>query len=186
MTSKRVHILGASGSGTTTLARELAIRNQCTHVDVDDFFWLPSDPPFETPRDRADRMRFLAEALDPTADWTLSGSLCGWGDEFIPRFTLVVFLWLPTELRLERLRTRERQRYGDAGITKADPLHARRQAFLDWAAAYDDGPLSMRSRRLRETWLDALPCPVLRLKGEMTLEERAAATISRLTELGGP
>jgi len=37
---QRIHILGASGSGTTTLGRALAERLQCPHFDTDDYFWL--------------------------------------------------------------------------------------------------------------------------------------------------
>ena len=37
----------------------------------------------------------------------LSGSLCGWGDIYIPFFGLVVFLWIPHELRMGRLAARE-------------------------------------------------------------------------------
>src|SRR5438128_874343 len=43
---QRLHILGASGSGTTTLGRALAEGLQCPHFDTDDYFWLPTDPPF--------------------------------------------------------------------------------------------------------------------------------------------
>ena len=39
---QRIHILGASGSGTTTLGRALAERLQCRHFDTDDYFWLPT------------------------------------------------------------------------------------------------------------------------------------------------
>jgi len=34
----RVHIVGASGSGTTTLGRALATQLGCPHVDTDDVF----------------------------------------------------------------------------------------------------------------------------------------------------
>ena len=37
---RRIHILGAAGSGTTTLGRALAERLQCPHFDTDDYFWL--------------------------------------------------------------------------------------------------------------------------------------------------
>jgi hypothetical protein len=33
----------------------------------------------------------------------VSGSLCGWGDGVIPLFELVVFLWVPQEVRMVRL-----------------------------------------------------------------------------------
>ena len=46
-----IHVMGASGSGTTSLGRALADRLDIAHLDTDDFFWLPTDPPFTTPRE---------------------------------------------------------------------------------------------------------------------------------------
>ena len=40
-----------------------------------------------------------------------SGSLCGWGDVFIPLFDLVVYLWIPQDVRMKRFKVREFQRY---------------------------------------------------------------------------
>ena len=47
----RLHILGASGSGTTTLGRALAERLTYLHFDTDDYYWLSTDPPFTAQRD---------------------------------------------------------------------------------------------------------------------------------------
>jgi adenylate kinase family enzyme len=102
----RVHLVGASGSGTTTLGRALAGRRGCPHLDTDDFFWLPSDPPFQHVRERGERQALLGAALQGSSGWVLSGSLCGWGDMFIPQFELVIFLWVPPAVRLARLRAR--------------------------------------------------------------------------------
>ena len=43
---RRIHILGASGSGTTALGQALAEHLRCPHFDTDDYFWLPTDPPY--------------------------------------------------------------------------------------------------------------------------------------------
>jgi hypothetical protein len=80
MTARRLHLVGASGSGTTTLGRALARHLDCPHFDTDDYFWLPSDPPFELIRDRATRQALLGHDLQHHPAWVLSGSLCGWGD----------------------------------------------------------------------------------------------------------
>ena len=73
----RVHILGASGSGTTTLAQALAARLGCPHHDVDDYFWLPSDPPFQHIRDVEPRRVMLsAVASAPRAAGVRVGRLC--------------------------------------------------------------------------------------------------------------
>ncbi len=170
----RVHIVGASGSGTTTLGRALAARLGCPHLDTDDFFWLPSQPKFQHIRVRGERQALLGAALDRHPGWVLSGSLCGWGDVFIPRFELVVFLWLPPAVRLARLRTRERARYGEA-IAPGGPLHARYEGFIAWAAGYDAGlDVPERCRRLHEEWLAVLPCPVVRFTDAGSTEEHVA------------
>jgi adenylate kinase family enzyme len=159
----RVHILGASGSGTTTLARALATRLGAAHLDTDDVFWLPTDPPFAKIRERGERQAMLGAALAREPSWVLSGSLCGLGDMFIPRFELVVFLWLAPEIRMARLRAREHARYG-AAAAPGGPRHAASEAFLTWAAGYDEGlDIPERCLKRHEQWLAALACPVVRI-----------------------
>ena len=165
-----VHVVGASGSGTTTLGRALAGRRGWAFLDTDEYFWLPSEPPFQHIRERGERQARLGAALRAQPDWVLSGSLCGWGDVFIPLFELVVFLWVPPDIRLARLRARERARYGDA-VAPGGPRHDQSEAFLAWAAGYDERlDVPERCRRLHETWLAALPCPVLRIEGTAAVE----------------
>ena len=58
----RVHVVGASGSGTTTLGRALAVRLGCPFFDTDDYIWLPSEPPFQHIRERGERQARLGAA----------------------------------------------------------------------------------------------------------------------------
>ncbi len=175
-----VHILGASGSGTTTLAAALAARHGWKHVDTDQVFWLKTDPPFTDIRPRAQRVALMRAELDQAerggaAGWVVSGSMCGWGDVFIPRFDLVVFLLLPTPIRLHRLTAREAARYGLDAIAPGGHRHDAFIEFMAWAAQYEEGAPTMRSRALHEQWLAALPCPVLRLEGIQAVEDSGAA-----------
>lgn len=103
--------------------------------------------------------------------WVLSGSLCGWGDAAIPLFELVVYLWIPPDIRLGRLRQREHERYGERIMPGGD-MYEKSQAFPDWAESYDDGDLDMRSRRLHKAWFSTLPCPIVCIEGEYTIEEQ--------------
>ncbi|MFL6605024.1 MAG: hypothetical protein ACJ8R9_27330 [Steroidobacteraceae bacterium] len=45
----RILITGASGSGTTTFGRALATEMDWAFFDADDYYWMPSDPPFRDP-----------------------------------------------------------------------------------------------------------------------------------------
>lgn len=181
--AKRVHILGASGSGTTTLGRALAARLGCPHHDTDDYFWLPSDPPFQHIRETEARLAMLREDLERPGGWVLSGSLCGWGDPFIPLFDLVVFLFIPPDLRMARLKEREIERYGAEAIDPGGAMHAGSTEFLAWAAGYDEGGLETRSLRRHNDWLAALPGPALRLEQPASVEANLAEV---LRVLGAP
>ena len=100
----RIHIFGASGSGTTSLASALAAKHGHRRLDTDDFYWLPTEPFYQQTRAREVRLGLLRSALAQFQSWVLSGSLWEWGDPLIPEFNLVVFLVVPMEVRLARLR----------------------------------------------------------------------------------
>ena len=172
----RIHIFGASGSGTTTLAAAIAAQFGHTHLDVDRFYWMPTDPPFTTPREVSARRATLAEALDAHPRWVLSGSLCRWGDIFTSRFQLAVFLYVPHELRMARLMARERERYGKL-IVPGGAMHTQHLEFIEWARKYDTADESMRSLRLHESWMRLLPCRCIRLDEDLTTEDRIARVL---------
>jgi hypothetical protein len=52
--------------------------------------------------------------------------------------------------------------------------------FLEWARQYDHAGPEMRSRRLHEQWMAALPCRVLRLEGDMETAARVQAVRTAL------
>lgn len=176
MGPRRVHILGASGAGTTTLGRALADRWSVPHADVDDYFWEPTDPPYSTQREPAARVRLMTEVFVPRPAWVLTGSIMGWGEALIPHFDLAVFVTVDPSVRLARLRRRERQRYG-ARIDEGGDLHESTEAFLAWAAGYDDPSFAGRNRALHEAWLAELPCPVLEVDGDRPVVDLAAEII---------
>jgi adenylate kinase family enzyme len=165
MKSRRIHIMGASGAGVTSLGRALAGALALPHHDTDDYFWLPTIPPYREMRQAEDRLRLMREVFLPRASWILSGSLNGWGDPLIPDFELVVFVVTPREIRLQRLRAREATRFGADAIAPDGWRHQETEAFVDWAARYDDDVGVSRNLAKHQAWLAALPCPVLRVDG---------------------
>ncbi len=146
MQSRRIHIMGASGSGVTTLGRALADHLALPHHDSDDYFWLPTVPPYQTQRAVADRLRLMHEMFLPRADWVLSGSLAGWGDELIPLFDMVVFVQTARDIRLQRLRAREAAHFGTDAVSPGGWRHEETESFIEWASHYDDGTRERNTR----------------------------------------
>ena len=163
----RIHIFGASGSGTSSLAREISRRYGHRHLDTDDYYWLPTWPPFCTTRVPDERLALLRRAFAESREWVLAGSLCGWGDPLVPEFQLAIFLAVPTPVRMARLARRELTRYGREAIAPGGSLRQAHEEFMDWAARYDGGGPEMRSRAMHEAWLAGIGCPVVRLEGDL-------------------
>ena len=170
MDASRLHLTGASGSGTTTLGRALASHWSVPHADADDYFWVPTSPPYTQKRATADRLRLMEEIFVARDAWVLSGSLLGWGDPLVERFDAVVFLSVEDETRLARLHTREAARYG-ARIEAGGDRETSYREFMEWAEGYEDPTFDGRNRAQHEAWLAALPCPVLRLDSGAGVEE---------------
>jgi adenylate kinase family enzyme len=175
---RHVHIVGASASGTTTLGRALAARTGARHLDTDDFYWMPTDPPYTMPRPVPERLERLTAAMDGAGQgWMLSGSLMGWGEPVIPHFDLVAFLYVSPEIRIERLLQRERDRYGDQ-IEPGGRMHTQHLAFVEWARGYDRDDFTGRSLRRHRAWLAQMPCPVLELDGAQPVARSLEAVLA--------
>ncbi len=157
---QRIHIFGASGSGTTTIAKNVCSHLDYKHFDSDNYFWENTIKPFTIERDRNECLELMQTDLLNFDKWILSGSLCGWGDILIPNFDLVVFVYVPQEIRIERLKLREYERYG-ARILPGGDRYENSKDFIEWAAAYDSGTRNGRSLSKHRAWLTAVKCPVI-------------------------
>lgn len=150
--------MGASGSGTTTLARALAGHWAVPHADADDYFWVPTDPPYVEKRPERERVALMEQVFVPREAWVLSGSMVGWGEQVVDHCDAVVFLTLDPDERLRRLEAREVHRRAGRGFDQAAWA-----AFVEWARGYDDPDFTGRSLSGHEEWLAARTQPVLRL-----------------------
>jgi adenylate kinase family enzyme len=177
----RIHITGASGSGTTSLGRAVADALAIPHHDTDDYFWQPTTPPYRNKRDIAARLRLMREMFLERADWVLSGSLEGWGNPVVPYLNLVVFVTTPTALRIQRLRAREATHFGADAVAPGGWRNKEFEEFVEWASHYDEGDREGRTLAGHQVWLAALPCHVLRLDGSRPLQELVAEVSSALS-----
>ncbi|SQG00256.1 putative cytidylate kinase [Paucimonas lemoignei] len=162
-------ITGAAGSGTSTLGYELSEQLSVRHIEADDYFWHPTDPPYQQRVAAEPRCALMLADLRAAPDAVVSGSVMDWGRELEDIFDLVVFLYVPSDIRLARLKRREEQRFGVA-----------RPEFLAWAAQYDSGTEPGRSLRRHREWLEQRQCEVLRLEGDLSRESRVGAVVEKL------
>ncbi|KAL2069916.1 hypothetical protein VTL71DRAFT_14595 [Oculimacula yallundae] len=184
MSATRLHLLGASGSGVTTLGTNLSRALSIPVFDVDEYYWILTDPPFTAKRSIPERISILkpllARAQEEHGGWILAGSMCGWIAEFMEDIEHVIFVDLPTEVRMSRLKERESKRHGDR-IKEGGDMYDESIAFIKWAERYEDPTLDEgRSRRMHEEFLKGLKVPITRLEGDKTESEMMEGALKGL------
>lgn len=105
-----MYVTGASCASETILGQNVATLLGVRQVD--DYFWMPTNPPFTTKRTPSERVSLIQQKFGDD-DWLLTGSCMGWGEALITHVDLIVFVVTPTPVRLERLTAREKERFGD-------------------------------------------------------------------------
>ena len=178
--SCRLHIFGASGSGATSLGRALASDWSVPCHDTDDYYWLPTEPPFTEKRPIPERLELMERLFLPRSAWVLAGSLFSWSAPLIPYFDAVVFVSLDNDVRLERLRTREVARYGLENTKPGGAYHDKLHQFLAWANRYEDPNFEGRSRKRHEAWLSTLSCPIIRVESRAPVDQLVQTVNSAL------
>nr|WP_293297188.1 AAA family ATPase [Allomuricauda sp.] len=180
----KVLIFGASGSGTTTLAKKLAKRMDFVHLDSDDYYWKTTDPPFQEKIPLAEHNAKLKADFLKNENVILSGSMVSWGKEWKTAFDVAIFIRLDKKERMQRLKKREQERYGDRLLID-DQLRKSSKAFLEWARQYDNPNFGGRSIRLHKKWMQLLSCKVIEIDGATPLEIKINKVIEEVNYLTG-
>ncbi|MEY8760994.1 AAA family ATPase [Chryseobacterium tongliaoense] len=176
----KIHIFGASGSGVTTLGKALSEKLNMEYFDSDDFFWLKTKVPFTERQAPETRNATLFQKLNATTNWILGGSIIHWDENIFPEFDLVIFLYLPQDIRLERLKKREIERYGDE-ITLNPERKEKFEKFINWARDYDeDTGIAKRTFNAHRDWLSKISCPVVEINGDYEIDKKIKIILDKI------
>lgn len=177
-----INIFGSSGSGTTTLAKELSRKFQCNHIDVDDFLWAPSDPPFTIRRNIEQIRELFDKEINTHQDIVISGSLVNIYDGLKKDISLFIYMNLDIETRVKRINQREFKRFGQRIMPGGD-LYQKHQDFIQWVSDYEHNPETLRSRRQHLLWLEGVQSPVLKITDELSIDELIKIVTSYIKKL---
>lgn len=176
----KLHIFGASGSGTTTLSNALESELGFIHLDIDHYYWEKTDPPFQEKVPFEKRNHQLAKDFQQLNKVVVSGSLVSWGKAWRSSFHLGAFLHVPADIRMKRLQEREFERYGTK-LYHDKALQKNSNTFLEWASKYDDPSFDGRNITLHLNWIKKLVFPVLKIEGDTSVADRVHLIVKNLS-----
>jgi len=105
---RRVVIVGASCSGKTTLAENLAEKMACPFIELDALYWKPHWTPSEIPP-----FRIRVDEATHAPSWVLAGNYDSVRDITWPRADTLIWLDFALGVTLPRIITRSYHRWRD-------------------------------------------------------------------------
>jgi hypothetical protein len=114
--------------------------------------------------------------------WVLTGACHGWGGELIDRANLIVFVTLPTPIRIARLLARERALFGDR-IREGGDMRQIHLDFMQYARGYDNPKFGGRNLAAHEQWLNKQTKPICKIAGDQSLTDTKHLVIKSLMSL---
>jgi len=130
----KIHIIGGSGTGKTTLAVKLAREYAIVHYDLDELQWDNIAGDYGTKRDAADRDALLREILRQD-DWIIEGVYYKWCAQCFEDADKIYLLSTPRRTYRHRIIMRYVKRKLHLEKGKKETIQSLR-ALLKWADKY--------------------------------------------------
>lgn len=147
-------IFGLNGCGKTSLAGALAERLSYLHMDIEDYYFMPSTIPYTKPRSKVIYEEMMLSDMKKY-DYVFSSLNGDYSPEIISTCTLAIHLNVPKAERLKRVRLRAIKQHGDR-IEEGGDMH---EAHLDFLKV-----VKLKTDDI-QSWSASLTCPILELDG---------------------
>lgn len=158
-------ICGGNGSGKTTLGRELAKVLFYKHMDIEDYYFPDSPIPYSKSRTREEVCELMREDIKKYKNFIISAVNGDFGEEINSKYKLAVFLDVPLDIRLKRVKQRAYDKFGDRVLEGGDMYEQEQRFFKAVEKNYE------KKTEQTKKWLKTLSCPVIYLDGTKPIEE---------------
>ncbi len=94
-----------------------------------------------------------------------------YGDKLITSLECIIMIDVPKQIRSQRVRDRSFEKYGDRILAGGDLFEKENSWFVQTDSRSDDYVTS---------WLETMPCPIIRIDGALPIEENVEYLVSAL------
>lgn len=164
-----IQIIGASGTGKSTLGNYIAEKEKMKWIDTDLYIW--KNETFSEQHPIEQRLKMYDNDREKFNQFIVSGSVFSWNPTGFTDRDLLVFLTLDEEIRFQRLIQREIERGGESSL-RLDKHGNQTNDFLEWCKTYYTAKDSSAIGTLAEHNYQMLhsKSPVLKLDSNQPLD----------------
>ena len=167
-----IAIIGLNGAGKSTLAHVLAKKLHYFEIDVEDYYFpaqrssrinalegkTSADAnfiPYLSPKAKSEVKFAIRKDINCYPQFVLSGVTLNWSESILSQIDIVFYLHVPLNERLQRIRSREAQRFGSRILPGGD-MYDQHIEFLN--------KVENRSEQEITRSLENLSCPVVNVE----------------------
>jgi len=157
-------ICGLNGAGKSTLGKALAEKLHFYFIDNEDLYFPKTDPNYmyASPRTREEAKKLLFREIKAHENFVFASVKGDYGEEIYPFFQYVILIDVPKDIRMERVKKRSFQKFGNRMLPGGD-LHEQEEGFFEFVKS--------RAENTVKEWVQLLSCPIIRIDGTKPIEE---------------
>lgn len=166
-------LCGLNGAGKSTIGRILAERMSWQFIDNEDLYFPKEDASylFSNPRSKEEVIPLLEEKIEEDDRFVFAAVKGDYGEKLLTKLDYVVLIEVPKETRMERVKMRSAQKFGDR-IQEHGDLADKENAWFS--------VVNSRPENFVTEWLERVPCPVIRIDGTAPVEENVDYLLKKL------
>lgn len=166
-------VCGLNGSGKSTLGKALAKKLNFYFIDNENLYFPKTDPNYiyASPRTREEVEKMLWSEIKAHENFVFVSVKGDYGETIYPFFKYAVLIDVPKDIRIQRVRNRSFQKFGERMLLGGD-LHEQEEKFFDFVKS--------RPENTVEEWVKSIKCPVLRIDGTKPIEENVDFIIEQI------
>lgn len=166
-------ICGLNGTGKSTLGKALAEKLHFHFIDIEDLYFPKTNANYiyASPRTREDVVERLLYEIQTHENFILASVIGDYGEELYSFFQCGILLDVPRDIRLQRVRDRSFQKFGNRMLSGGD-LFEQEEKFFRFVES--------RNETIVEEWVKSLKCPVIRIDGTKPIDENTNFIMERM------
>jgi len=170
--SNKIIVCGGNGAGKSTLGKRLAAELGWTFRDIEEYYFPINDTDYNysEARTKEEVSKLLLADMKEHENFILASVKGEFGCEVSELFTCAILIEVPKELRMERVRERSNQKFGDRMLPGGD-LYEKEEQFFDM--------VEKRPEDYTTRWLETVDMPIIRVDGTCMIE----ANIIKIKEI---
>lgn len=166
-------VCGLNGTGKSTLGKALAERLHFYFIDNEELYFPKTDSTYTyaAPRTREEVEKLLVNEIEAHDNFVFASVKGDYGETIYPSFRYAVLIDVPKDIRIERVKKRSFQKFGNRMLSGGD-LYEQEERFFDLVKS--------RAEDTVEKWIQSLSCPIIRIDGTKTIEENINLIVEQL------